>query len=233
MPNVGYDVLQSQPLNFAQEQLAARQMAYNKQQQAQQQIIQALATLGQYVQQQQEKKKEEEQQKLKNLADISSLVSRGEAPLSIFPQELQQSFLGRSIDTTGLGGSAENLAAMQNISPTAQISGTPGFMKRVKTEAPQTAQERMMESYRKQNIKSTKEKETFTKAKIEQVKGIRKAGGTFNAYGMFRPFRNEQEKDRYTETQLGPNWKELLENGNGSGTAETNNTDTIDMDTNW
>ena len=85
----------------------------------------------------------------KEARDITAGIAKGEIPIgsSGVPESLRKSLIQRSIGTQGLTGLPQNLQAMQNISPTAQISGTPGFMRRLTTENPQQAQQRMMKTY--------------------------------------------------------------------------------------
>lgn len=94
------------------------------------------------------KRAEEQRATEKARREAISGVSKGEYPITAIPD--YKKMLNRSIDTTGLTGSPENLQAMQSISPTAQISGIPEFMKRVSTETPESAQQRLMQSYAQQ-----------------------------------------------------------------------------------
>jgi len=88
----------------------------------------------------------------KEKREAISSVSKGEVPLSSIPENIRKILMKpRSLDTEGLTGSPENLQAMQNISPTAQISGTPDFMQRVnQAETPEIAQRRLMQAYAQQ-----------------------------------------------------------------------------------
>ncbi len=101
-----------------------------------------------------EKRKLSEEQRAveKEKREAISGVSKGEIPITAIPESIRQSIMqGRSLDTTGLTGAPESLQAMQNISPTAQISGIPSFMQRIKpAETPESAQTRLMSSYAQQ-----------------------------------------------------------------------------------
>lgn len=95
---------------------------------------------------------EEQRAAEKEKLNMISGVSKGEYPITAIPENIRQTIMrGRSVDTAGLSGSPENLQAMQNISPTAQISGIPSFMKRVApAETPEAAQSRLMSGYAQQ-----------------------------------------------------------------------------------
>ena len=98
-----------------------------------------------------EKRKISEEQRAveKEKREAISGVSKGEIPISAVPESIRNTIIqGARINTAGLTGRTSEI---QNLPPTAQISGIPSFMQRVTpAETPEAAGMRLMQSYAQQ-----------------------------------------------------------------------------------